>query len=267
MRIALGIEYDGHGFLGWQSQKNLPTVQACLEEALSKIADEEIKVFCAGRTDAGVHAIGQVIHFDTKARRDLRAWTLGTNSYLPSSIAVTWVTEVDETFHARFSALSRRYHYVIYNTSIRPALLAKRVTWYQRCLNVEKMEEAGQFLLGELDFSSFRSLECESKTPRRNVHFIKVNRYGDFVVIDIQANAFLHHMVRNIAGVLMQVGAGRKEPHWVKEVLEAKDRRKAAETAPAAGLYLYQVNYPDNFSLTFVLSKRTMCNEAFFKSR
>ncbi len=247
MRIALGIEYDGSSFSGWQAQKNLPTVQGCLEKALSTIADEPIKVICAGRTDAGVHAIAQVVHFETSAHRELRAWTLGANSHLPPSIAVTWVQIVDDVFHARFSALSRRYCYVIHNSSIRSAIAASRVAWYYRPLDVDAMQKAAQFLLGELDFSSFRSAECESNTPMRNVHFIQVSRQGDFVVIDIQANAFLHHMVRNIAGTLMHIGSGFKNPEWAREVLEAKDRRQAAETAPASGLYLCQVNYPASY--------------------
>ncbi len=249
MRIALGVEYNGHDFFGFQAQKDLRTVQHSLEEALSQIADEEVKIICAGRTDAGVHATGQVIHFDTPAQRNLRAWTLGTNTHLPHSIAITWAKEVDDTFHARFSATSRRYRYIIYNSSIRPALLASRVTWYHHPLNADEMERAGQFLLGELDFTSFRSAECESKTPMRNVHFIKVTREGDFITIDIQANAFLHHMVRNIAGVLMRVGSETKKPEWVLDVLQAKDRREAAETAPASGLYLCQVNYPESYEL------------------
>ncbi len=249
MRIALGIEYDGHDYFGWQAQANVLTVQGCLEKALCTIADETIQVLCAGRTDAGVHATGQVVHFETTADRDWRAWTLGTNSHLPPSIAVTWALKVDDTFHARFSALSRRYRYIIYNHSIRPAISTHRVTWYYHRLDVDVMEKAGNYLLGELDFSSFRSAECESKTPMRNVHFIKVTRHGHFVVIDIQANAFLHHMVRNIAGVLMQIGSGKQKPEWAKAVLEAKDRRKAAETASADGLYLWQVNYPESYAL------------------
>lgn len=248
MRIALGIEYDGHDFFGWQTQENLVTVQGSLEQALSKIADEKIQVLCAGRTDAGVHATGQVVHFETSVHRDLRAWTLGANSHLPPSIAVTFAEEVDDKFHARFSALARRYRYIIYNHSIRPAISAHRVTWYYHLLDVDAMEQAGQFLLGELDFSSFRSADCESNTPMRNVHFIKVTRHGHFVVIEIQANAFLHHMVRNIAGVLMRIGSGKKKPEWAKEVLEAKDRREAAETASANGLYLCQVEYPESYS-------------------
>jgi len=252
MRIALGIEYDGHHFSGWQFQENLRTVQGCLEEALSKIADEKIKVFCAGRTDAGVHATGQVVHFDTEANRDLRAWTLGANAHLPNSIAVTWVQEVNGDFHACFSALSRKYRYIIYNQSLRPAILASRVTWHHCPLDADLMEQAAQYLIGELDFSSFRSAHCESKTPMRNMHFIHVKRHGNFVVIELQANAFLHHMVRNIAGVLMRIGAGVKKPGWAKDVLEARDRRQAAETASAAGLYLCEVKYPEDYVLPFV---------------
>lgn len=246
MRIALGIEYDGHGFYGWQAQEGLPTIQGHLEEALSKIADEDINVFCAGRTDAGVHATGQVIHFESPVNRDLRAWTQGTNSHLPSSIAVKWSQAVDDQFHARFSALSRRYRYIIYNSPVRPAISALRTTWYPYPLNADAMNQAGQHLMGEQDFSSFRSAQCESKTPMRNVHFIQVTRHDDFVLIDIQANAFLHHMVRNIAGVLMRTGSGLEKPEWAREVLAAKDRRQAAETASASGLYLCQVEYPQS---------------------
>lgn len=247
MRIALGIEYDGHDFFGWQAQARLPTIQGRLQDALSRIADEAIQVFCAGRTDAGVHATGQVVHFETSATRALRAWTMGTNSYLPSSIAVKWAHPVDEAFHARFSALSRRYRYIIDNQSTRPAISAKRVTWHPYPLDETLMNHAAQALIGERDFSSFRSAECESKTPMRNIHFIRVTREGECVVIDIQANAFLHHMVRNIAGVLIRVGSGLKNPEWVKDVLEAKDRRLAAETAPPTGLYLCEVKYPESY--------------------
>lgn len=249
MRIALGVEYNGHDFFGWQAQANVLTVQSTLEQALSIIAHEPIKLFCAGRTDAGVHASGQVVHFETSAIRDQRAWTLGTNTHLPATIAVQWAKNVDDTFHARFSALSRCYRYVIYNSSLRSALFADRATWYHHPLNVAVMQQASYTLLGELDFSSFRSAECESKSPMRNVHFVNVTRWYDFVVIEIQANAFLHHMVRNIAGALIKVGAGFKEPEWIQEVLIAKDRRKAAETAPATGLYLSKVNYPENYRI------------------
>jgi tRNA pseudouridine38-40 synthase len=247
-RIAIGIEYNGHEFFGWQSQDNLLTVQGTVEAALSKIAAEPIQVFCAGRTDAGVHATGQVVHFNTQAERSARAWTLGTNTHLPVTVAAQWAIEVDENFHARFSAQSRCYRYVIYNSSLRSAICAFRATWYHHALDAERMHTAAQFILGENDFSSFRSSECESKTPMRNVHSIQVKREGDFVIIEIQANAFLHHMVRNIAGVLMRIGAGFNPPEWMREVLQAKDRRAAAETAAPYGLYLFKVGYPDEYN-------------------
>lgn len=253
MKIALGVEYNGHEYYGWQAQKNLPTIQSAIEYALSLIADEPIQVFCAGRTDAGVHATGQVVHFSTNANRELRAWLFGTNTYLPSNIAVCWAKVVDEDFHARFSAQARTYRYIIYNNLTRPAILTNRVTWYYEELNLGTMETAGNYLIGELDFSSFRSAQCESKTPMRNVKRLTINRYDDYVVIEIEANAFLHHMVRNIVGVLMRIGAGFREPEWMNEVLLAKDRRKAAETAPAAGLYLTKVSYP--LSYTFPEAK------------
>jgi tRNA pseudouridine38-40 synthase len=247
MRIALGIEYDGREFYGWQAQQNLSTVQGHLEKALSIIADEPIHVFCAGRTDAGVHATGQVVHFDTDAIRNFRAWTLGVNTHLPSAISVCWAKQVDNEFHARFAALSRRYRYFIYNYSVRSAIFASRVTCHHRPLDANKMHIAAQYLLGELDFSSFRSSQCESKTPMRNIHEISVSRHENMIVIEIEANAFLHHMVRNIVGVLMKVGEGVNTPEWVKEVLHARDRRSAADTASAAGLYLIKVQYPDKY--------------------
>src|SRR3990167_8979672 len=247
MRIALGIEYQGHHFFGWQVQENLLTVQGCLEKALSQVADEPIKLFCAGRTDTGVHAYGQVAHFDTNAVRSLRAWVLGVNTYLPNEIAVKWAEEVDGQFHARFSAVSRCYRYIIYNNATRSALFAKHTTWYRYSLNIELMHKAGEHLLGEQDFSSFRSAGCESKSPMRHVEFMNVTRQGDFVILEIQANAFLHHMVRNIAGVLLCIGSGLRQPEWMQEILQAKDRTQAAETASPTGLYLYKVNYPEEY--------------------
>lgn len=247
MRIALGVEYDGHEFYGWQSQENLPTVQGHLEAALEKIADERVSVFCAGRTDAGVHATGQVVHFITTKERNLRAWVHGANSHLPSTIAVRWAQIVDDEFHARFSATARCYRYLIYNHSVRPAILSRRVTWQYEPLDAELMQLGGNYLIGEHDFTSFRSSQCESNTPMRNVMSLTVKRQGDFVVIDIEANAFLHHMVRNIAGALMKVGKKQFEPEWIKEILLAKDRKKAAETASAAGLYLARVRYPSRY--------------------
>lgn len=249
MRIALLLEYDGSQFHGWQSQEGLRTVQKSLEKALSQVADCDIEVVCAGRTDTGVHATHQVVHFDSANERSIRAWIHGANSYLPKDICVKWGREMPDDFHARYSALNRRYQYVIYNAPIRPALLRSGVSWYYRQLDHRLMEEGAKHLIGEQDFTSFRSVECQSNTPMRRVDQIKLARMGDFVIIDITANAFLHHMVRNIAGVLMAVGSGRKSPEWVKDVLLAKDRRLGAETAPPYGLYLVSVAYPEHFSV------------------
>ena len=250
MRVALGIEYNGFGFYGWQAQKSgVPTVQAALEEALSKVANESIQLFCAGRTDADVHASGQVVHFDTRAKRHIDAWVWGWNSHLPPSIVIRWAKMVDYHFHARFTALSRRYRYIIFNHPIRPAILDKQVSWCYYPLDVEKIKQAGQYLLGEQDFSSFRSSQCNSKTPMRCVLDFQCWRKDQYVIFEIEANAFLHHMVLNIAGVLLKIGSGRKPVEWMQEVLAAKSRRMAAETAPAHGLYLIQVKYPDQYIL------------------
>ena len=249
MRIALVVEYDGSQYHGWQSQTGLHTVQESVETAISKIADEEIKVVCAGRTDTGVHATHQVIHFDTNKERSLRAWIYGVNSFLPKDICIRWGKEMPDTFHARYSGVSRRYRYVIHNTPIRSALLRANVTWQYRQLDHRLMHEAGQILVGEHDFTSFRSVECQSKTPMRLVMDMSVTRKLDYVMIDVRANAFLHHMVRNIAGVLMSVGASRHPVAWVQEVLAAKDRKLGAETAPPYGLYLVSVAYPQEFGM------------------
>ena len=250
MRIALMVEYDGGRFHGWQAQTGLHTVQQVLEQALSRVADRDVSVICAGRTDTGVHATNQIIHFDCESERTIRAWIHGANSFLPKDVSVKWGREMSEQFHARYSALSRSYRYVIYNAPIRPALLRGNVTWQYRQLDHRLMHEAGQFLLGEQDFTSFRALECQSKTPMRNIHSLKVCRQGDFITIDITANAFLHHMVRNITGVLIAVGSGKKPVQWVSEVLLAKDRRLGAETAPPYGLYLVGVAYPPEFGVS-----------------
>ncbi|MGL4734530.1 MAG: tRNA pseudouridine(38-40) synthase TruA [Enterovibrio sp.] len=249
MRIALGVEYDGKPFFGWQRQREVPSVQQTLEEALSRIANEPIALQCAGRTDAGVHATGQVVHFDVKTERPLRAWTMGGNTHLPDHIAVRWAQEVSEDFHARFSATARRYRYVIYNSVLRPAILRHGVSHYHEPLDEKKMHEAGQYLLGENDFSSFRAVMCQSKTPWRNVHHLRVVRSGPFVIVDIKANAFLHHMVRNIVGSLLEVGCHRQEPQWLAWLLAQRDRTLAAATAKAQGLYLVEVDYPENFAL------------------
>lgn len=243
MRIALGVEYDGHEFSGWQAQTGMRTIQGYLETALSIIADEPIKVFCAGRTDAGVHATGQVVHFETSAVRKPHAWVLGVNTHLPPTIAVRFSQIVDESFHARFSAQARRYQYIIYNLPVRSAILAARATWHHKPLDENLMQQAARYLVGTHDFSSFRSSQCDSKSPIRRVNSVKVSRIGDFVIIDIEANAFLHHMVRNIAGTLMRIGERLADPEWLQVVLMAKDRKAAGETASPTGLYLAEVHY------------------------
>src|SRR3990167_11261001 len=247
VRIALGIEYNGTNFHGWQAQNGLPTIQETLEKALSKIANESITLTCAGRTDAGVHALGQVVHFDTTKERDMDAWTRGTNRYLPPSVVVRWAIPVDISFHARFSALSRRYRYLIFNHTIRSAIFFQRATWHIHPLNTTLMQQAANVLLGEQDFSSFRSSECMSKSVMRYMMDISIYRHQSLVVIEIEANAFLHHMVRNIVGVLLPIGDSSKSPEWMVEVLYAKDRRIAGKTASPQGLYLQQVRYPVSF--------------------
>lgn len=249
MRIALCIEYDGANYYGWQRQRDVISVQEQLEVALSSIANEEIHVQCAGRTDAGVHGTGQVVHFDTMASRSLVAWTMGTNAKLPKDIAVRWAKEVTEEFHARFSATARRYRYVIYNSRLRPAILAHGVSHYHATLDANKMEQAGQYLLGEHDFTSFRAVHCQSRTPWRNIIHLMVTRQSDFIIIDIKANAFVHHMVRNITGSLIEVGKGAQKPEWIKWLLDAKDRKLAGATAKAEGLYLVDVDYPLEWEL------------------
>jgi pseudouridylate synthase I len=249
MRIALGVEYDGTSFCGWQVQQGVRTVQACVEQALSRVADHRVQVSCAGRTDAGVHATGQVVHFDTVARRSMRSWVLGTNVNLPRDVCVQWAVPVSEAFHARFSARTRRYHYLIATRTARPALKCSRVWWVHRSLNEKRMASATTYLKGEHDFSSFRALACQAKDPVRTVKRLDVSRHGKYFLIDIEANGFLHHMVRNIVGVLIAVGSGEQPPEWVRDVLAARDRRAGAVTAPAQGLYLVAVSYPEQFGL------------------
>lgn len=248
-RVALGIEYDGAAYYGWQRQREVNSVQQELEKALSTVANETIEIQCAGRTDAGVHATNQVIHFNSANTRSLKAWTFGINANLPRTIAVKWAKEVPDDFHARFSATSRRYRYIIYNRQLRGGILYHGVTHYYHPLDAEKMHEAAQCLLGEQDFSAFRAALCQSKTPFRNVHHVRVVRSGDFVIVDIQANAFLHHMVRNIVGSLCEIGSGAQSTEWMAQLLAGKDRTKAAATAKANGLYLVAVAYPDEFAL------------------
>ncbi len=249
MRIALGIEYDGTQYYGWQRQREVKSVQEELEKALTVIANHPVEVQCAGRTDAGVHGTGQVVHFDTTATRKMVAWSMGANANLPKNIAVRWAKEVPDEFHARFSATARRYRYVIYNHMFRPGIMSSGVSHYHGELDVERMHRAGQFLLGENDFTSFRAVHCQSRSPWRNMMHLNVTRHERYIMIDIKANAFVHHMVRNITGSLIAVGRGEQEPEWIQWLLEAKDRRLAGATAKAEGLYLVDVDYPEVFDL------------------
>ena len=244
MRIALGIEYNGSDFCGWQFQHHARSVQGCIEAALSKVANHPVQVVCAGRTDTGVHALGQVIHADVTAQRTMRSWVLGSNANLPSDVCVLWALPVDDNFHARFSALARHYRYVILNRPIRPALLDKKITWERRSLSVERMQAAADYLIGTHDFSSYRTKACQAKNPVRTVSRLTVSRIDDHVMIDISANGFLHHMVRNIAGVLIPIGASERLPNWALTVLKARDRIVGGVTAPAFGLYFLGVDYP-----------------------
>jgi len=249
MRIALGIEYDGSAFAGWQWQRGRRTVQAVLEDALGRVGAEPIRVHGAGRTDAGVHALAQVVHFESDAHRPLRAWLLGTNTELPEDIRVLWAREVPPGFHARYSAIARYYRYVILNRPMKSALLRRQVTWSFYPLHEGRMQEAAQLLVGEHDFSSFRAPDCQSKSPVRRMHFIDVRRDGERIMIELSANAFVHHMVRNIVGVLMAIGSGKYQPMWAQQVLEERRRAVAGVTAPPDGLYLGGVFYPARFEL------------------
>lgn len=250
-RYAAAVEYAGANYHGWQKQLHdqVPAIQFFVEAALSRIANHPIDVVCAGRTDAGVNASRQIIHFDSPVQRPERAWVMGSNTHLPADIALMWVQPVAQAFHARFSALSRRYRYVIYSSRVKPAILHKGVTWTWKTLDLKRMQQAAVHLVGEHDFTSYRAVGCQAKNPVRRVEFIEVRQKGDLIVIDIKANAFLHHMVRNIAGVLMTIGAGEADTNWSKQVLDAKDRREGGVTAPPYGLYFVDVDYPTDFAL------------------
>lgn len=249
MRIALGVEYAGDAFEGWQSQAHGRTVQDVLERALAAIAGTAVKTHCAGRTDTGVHATAQVVHFDCAERRPLSAWVRGVNSNLPATVAVRWAHEVGDDFHARFCARARRYRYLLINDAVRPALLAGRVGWFHLPLNVDAMARGAEYLPGEHDFSAFRAASCQAHSPVRTLRVARVERHGGMVVFDFEANGFLHHMVRNLVGALVYVGKGAQDPGWMAELLAARDRRAAAPTFSAAGLYLCGVEYPANWSL------------------
>ena len=250
-KIALGVEYKGSRYRGFQRQRaGVPSIQESLEKALGKVAGgAPVTLSCAGRTDALVHASAQVVHFSTPVERSMHAWVMGANMNLPGDISVTWAKQMPEHFDARFCAMARRYRYVIYNDHIRPAHMAEEVTWNHRPLDVERMREAARAFIGTHDFSAFRARQCQAKSPIKTVHHLELLVHGRFIVLDIRANAFLHHMVRNIAGVLMTIGAGERPVEWASEVLENRVRRTGGVTAHPYGLYLVQVDYPEEFDL------------------
>ncbi len=248
-RYAAGVEYDGRSYHGWQKQRHALAVQEVVERALSIVANDKISSVCAGRTDSGVHALGQVIHFDSAAQRSERSWVLGANSNLPTDVGIRWVREVSADFHARFGALNRRYRYLIHVSHARSALWAGRVTESMRPLDVARMAAAAADLQGRHDFSAFRATACQAHSPVRDLQSLRVSGHGPWVVIDAQANAFLHHMVRNIAGVLMSIGRGDAPVTWAREVLQGRSREQGGITAPASGLYFMRAEYEPVFNL------------------
>ncbi|MCG6932160.1 MAG: tRNA pseudouridine(38-40) synthase TruA [Gallionella sp.] len=259
MRIALGVEYDGSPFFGWQSQTDGRTVQDTLQRALGQISGDQIAggqngaepvpVIAAGRTDTGVHALEQVVHFDTRVERPLTAWVRGVNALLPDSIAVRWAHPVPDEFHARFSAHGRSYRYLLVNRAVRPAIQAGKVGWYHAPLDLAPMQAAAQCLLGEHDFSAFRAVQCQARSPVKNLHLLDIRRQGEMLIFDLSANAFLHHMVRNIVGCLVYVGKGKYPPDWLAEVLNGRERSLAAPTFSPDGLYLRRITYDEKWGL------------------
>ncbi|HET7308223.1 MAG TPA: tRNA pseudouridine(38-40) synthase TruA [Gammaproteobacteria bacterium] len=258
LRFAAGVEYDGTRFAGWQRQRHARSVQGDVEAALSAVADRPVEVTCAGRTDAGVHAEGQVIHFDTDAERSERSWLLGANSNLPTDVVLRWLRVAPPEFHARFSARARHYRYTILNREIRPAIERDYLAAVRLPLNVAAMHRAARSLIGEHDFSAFRAAECQAASPVRRVLWLTVARHGDRIVIDVAANGFLHHMVRNIAGVLIGIGTGKRPSDWAAEVLEGRDRTVGGVTAPAGGLRFMGVRYPGAFDLPLGAESRAV---------
>lgn len=249
MRIALGIEYNGSHYCGWQRQKNAESVQQKVEEAISKVADSITVVQAAGRTDTAVHATEQVVHFDCENERELKAWVLGVNANLPNSITVLWAKTVASEFSARFSAQSRRYRYIIFNRKMRPALFDKLVTWQRTELDLDDMQHAAKQLVGKHDYTSYRAVACQANSPIRTVHDINITKQGHFIFLDIHADGFLHHMVRNITGVLMTIGKKEQDKDWAFEVLQKQDRTLGGVTAPPDGLYLVKVHYDEKYEL------------------
>jgi len=256
MRYAIGIEYDGSAFCGWQTQRDDPSVQSAVETALSRVADHPVRVVCAGRTDTGVHALGQVAHFDSEALRTRRQWVLGANTNLPTSVSVLWASEVVDDFHARFSAVERSYRYLVLNRPVRPAVRAGKVAWFRKPLDTGLMDQAAQALLGEHDFSAFRSAGCQARHAVREVKHVSVSRREDEVILDVSANGFLYHMVRNIAGSLLEVGCAERPAEWIADLLEGQDRTVAGVTAEPDGLYFMGVRYPAQFGLDQVALRR-----------
>ena len=248
-RYAAIVQYQGTDFCGFQRQKHSPSVQQEIEKALSYVADCPVKIHCAGRTDTAVHASHQVVHFDTSAQRSGYSWVQGANSQLPDSVALVWADKITHDFHSRFSAGARTYRYIIDNSSTRPAIMSGAVTWIKKPLDISLMQQSCEYLLGEQDFSAFRGSGCQSNSPYRNVHHADVFRRGNLVILEITANAFLLHMVRNIVGSLIEVGVGRQKPKWIEQLLATADRCKSAATAAPDGLYLVAVDYPDKFGL------------------
>lgn len=249
MRIALGVEYDGSAYCGWQSQPNAPNIQDTLQGALSGIAGEPVAVVAAGRTDTGVHATEQVVHFDTRVERPLSAWVRGVNALLPPDVAVLWAHPVAEEFHARFSAQARSYRYLLINRPSRSAVYHARAGWFHAPLDLARMQQAAGHLLGRRDFSAFRAAECQAKSPVRQLARLEIRKRGDLLVFDLEADAFLHHMVRNIVGCLVYVGKGKHPPQWLAEVLQGRDRRLAAPTFAPDGLYLRRITYDQKWAL------------------
>lgn len=249
-RIVLGVEYDGSAFFGWQWQEGgLRTVQDEVQKAASRVANQAVTIICTGRTDTGVHALEQVVHFDTTAERSEHSWLLGMNANLPDDVRITWVQPAIDDFHARYSAIARFYRYIILNRPTKSALQRDRVTWCHQPLEAERMHQAAQALVGTHDFTSFRALKCQSVSPMRLMYFVDVYRKEEQVIMDISANAFLHHMVRNIAGVLMAIGMQEKPVTWTQELLNCKNRQLGGVTAPPQGLYLGGVYYPAHYKL------------------
>ena len=260
MRVALGVEYDGSAYNGWQSQPDGRTVQDVLQNALSSIASEKISIIAAGRTDTGVHGIEQVVHFDTHSNRPLTAWVRGANALLPSGVAVLWAHEVDEEFHARFSAQARSYRYNLFCRPVRSALQQGKVGWFHQPLDIDKMQEAAEFIRGEHDFSAFRASGCQAKSPVKNISQIHIQRHDGLISLDFTANAFLHHMVRNIVGCLVYVGKGKYSPEWMSLVLKGRQRSIAAPTFAPDGLYLRHIKYDAKWKLPQIQSQSIIPN-------